>query len=297
MSGQAIKKFRSKFFRIAVEGDATDGRVIERGWLEDMASTYNPNTYGARIWMEHIRSMLPDSPFRAYGDVLALKTEEVEIAGKKKLALYAQIEPTDDLVKIVNVAKQKVFTSMEIAHKFANTGKAYLIGLGVTDSPASLGTERLAFSAQHPDAKLFADRKQHPDNLFSAACEATLEFEEVSAEPGAADKLFALLGTIADRLAGKEPKLESKPADPPAGPSDFSAVVQALSGIGEHLKAQGQQFAQLQRDVTEQSTRVQQLQSNYTDLQTQLSSTPAGTQSFRPPVTGTKSGSEAATDC
>lgn len=62
------KKQRSKFFRVAVEGATTDGRQIERQWLVDAAETYSQNTYGARVWIEHMRSMLPDSPFRAYGD-------------------------------------------------------------------------------------------------------------------------------------------------------------------------------------------------------------------------------------
>jgi hypothetical protein len=296
MSGQATKKYRSKFFRIAVEGDATDGRVIERSWLQDMGASYNPLVYGARIWMEHIRSMVADSPFKAYGDVVATKTEEVEINGEKKLALFAQIEPTDALIKMVNVDKQKVFTSMEIAPKFAGTGKPYLIGLGVTDSPASLGTERLAFSAKHPEANLFGERKQHADNLFSAANEAALEFEEIVIEPSGSEKLFGLLQGIADRLVGKEPEAK-KPEPKPEGIQDFSGLAEALTAIGQQLKTQGDQFTQLQRQHTEQGTAFQKLQSDFNALQTQLSHTPAGNQSTRPPVTGTKDGKEAVTDC
>jgi hypothetical protein len=32
---------------------------------------------------------------------------------------------------------------MEVSTKFADTGKAYLVGLAATDDPASLGTEML----------------------------------------------------------------------------------------------------------------------------------------------------------
>ncbi|MBD9478507.1 GPO family capsid scaffolding protein [Pseudoxanthomonas sp. PXM02] len=295
MSGQT-KKFRSKFFRIAVEGDATDGRVIERQWLLDAAATYSQTTYAARIWMEHFRSMLPDSPFRAYGDVTALKTEEVEIDGKKKLALFAQIEPTDDLVKIVNVQKQKLYTSMEISPKFANTGKAYLTGLGITDSPASLGTERLAFSAQHPEAKLFGERKQHADNLFSAAGEVEMAFEEVITEPTATDKLFNVLSTLAERLTGAATKVEPKPDAPPAATQDFSAIATALAGIGDHLKTQGESFAQLQRESAEQNATVKKLQTDFADLYSRLDNTPNGAQPVRPPANGTK-GTSAVTDC
>ena len=35
-SNAPAKKFRSKWTRIAVEGATTDGRNIERTWIEDM---------------------------------------------------------------------------------------------------------------------------------------------------------------------------------------------------------------------------------------------------------------------
>ena len=170
------KKFRSKWTRIAVEGATTDGRNIERSWIEDMASTYSPNTYGARINGEHIKGYWPGGEFGAYGDVMALKAEEVEIAGAKKLALFAQLQPNDALLDL-NKKGQKVYTSIEVQPKFADSGKAYLVGLAITDTPASLGTEALSFSAQHGT---LANRKQDKDNLFTAAEETPLEFEEFS---------------------------------------------------------------------------------------------------------------------
>jgi hypothetical protein len=93
-SNAPAQKFRSNWFRVAVEGATSDKRKIERTWLEQAAKNFSQNTYGARVWLEHFRSLLPDSPFKAYGDITAVKTEEVEIAGQKKLALFAQIEPT-----------------------------------------------------------------------------------------------------------------------------------------------------------------------------------------------------------
>ena len=56
------KKFKSKFFRVALEGATTDGRKIERSWIQQMAKNFDPQKYGARIWMEHIRGTLADSP-------------------------------------------------------------------------------------------------------------------------------------------------------------------------------------------------------------------------------------------
>lgn len=86
MADPKTPKLRSPFFRVAVEGATSDGRQIERAWIEQAAASYNPKTYGARIWMEHIRSSVADSPFKAYGDVVAVKAEEVEINGQKRRA-------------------------------------------------------------------------------------------------------------------------------------------------------------------------------------------------------------------
>lgn len=173
------KKYKSKWFRIAVEGATTDGRKILREWISQMAQNYNRDVYGARVNLEHIKGYSPDSQFKRYGDVLALKAEEIKtgpLAGK--LALFAQIEPTDELIQL-NKTRQKVYSSIEVNPKFADTDAAYLVGLAVTDDPASLGTEFLEFSARASINPL-ASRKQSPDNLFTAAEEADIEFEDES---------------------------------------------------------------------------------------------------------------------
>lgn len=174
---------KSRFFRVATEGATTDGRQIERQWLSDMAATYNPVTYTARVNMEHVRGITADPPFQALGDVLSLKTENVDltIGGKveSRLALYAEIDALDPLVAM-NKAGQKLYTSIEVNPDFAGSGKAYLVGLAVTDSPASLGTEMLQFCAGKGDASPLAHRKQDKGNLFTAAAETTLEFDDIS---------------------------------------------------------------------------------------------------------------------
>jgi len=189
----------SKFFRVAVEGATADGRTIERQQLADMAATYNRDTYAARVNMEHIRGVTADPPFQALGDVTALKTEEVELeiggAKVKKLALFAQLEPTDTLVAI-NGKRQKLYSSIEINPNFAASGKAYLMGLAVTDSPASLGTEMLQFVAgqREKGSDPYAERRQAPENLFVAAEEIALEFEDVASKPdGAVAQMIAAM--------------------------------------------------------------------------------------------------------
>lgn len=177
-------------FRIATEGATSDGRQIERQALEQMAANYDPKKYGARVWLEHMRGMLPDGIFKALGDVKALKAEEVEDG---KLALFADIDPTDDL-KNINANRQKIYTSMEVDPNFADSGQAYMVGLAVTDSPASLGTEMLQFSSQQNVSPL-AGRKQRPENLFTAAIETELDFAESDTEddrPSIFDSVKAL---------------------------------------------------------------------------------------------------------
>lgn len=57
------------------------------------------------------------------------------ISTVRKLALFAQVEPTPELIAL-NKAKQKNYSSIEIDDSFADTGEAYIVGLAVTDSPA-----------------------------------------------------------------------------------------------------------------------------------------------------------------
>ncbi|PSJ22120.1 GPO family capsid scaffolding protein [Halomonas sp. ND22Bw] len=161
-------------FRVATEGATTDGREIKREWIEQMAANYDPAKYGARVWMEHMRGVFHDGPFAALGDVTAVEAQKVEDG---KLALFADIDPTDRL-KEMNQQRQKVYTSIEVNPAFSDTGEAYLEGLAVTDSPASLGTEMLKFSRSAGDNSPLAARKQHPDNLFTEAVEIELDFTE-----------------------------------------------------------------------------------------------------------------------
>ncbi|MDH0071533.1 GPO family capsid scaffolding protein [Stenotrophomonas maltophilia] len=282
------KKLRSKFFRVAVEGATTDGRVIERQHITDMAASYDPQLYGARIWVEHMRSLMPDGPFKAFGDVLAVKAEEVEIGGVKKLALFAQIEPTDALVAMVNNDKQKLYTSIEIAPKFADTGKAYLQGLAVTDTPASLGTEMLAFAAQQGDKSPLASRKQTPGNLFTAMEETEISFDEVE-QPAARPSKLAILMSGIGRLTKPEPEPTPK-EDPNA---DFGKFADQLVAT---FTAQEERIEQLSAKNDELTAKVKALGEQVTGFRKTLDDTPQ-TFSQRPPISGSGGSVGDATDC
>lgn len=271
----AAKKFRSNWFRVAVEGATTDKRKIERSWLEQAAKNFNQSTYGARVWLEHYRSLLPDSPFKAYGDITAVKTEEVEIAGKKKLALFAQIEPTPELVAM-NKAKQKIYTSIEIDDSFADSGEAYIVGLAVTDSPASLGTDVLAFSAQKPEASPFKDRHYSETSMFTEAVETEIKFEEVDDTPN----MFAALRGKVGELLGKTKEKEGKDA------ANFNALGALIEDLAEHGAKQAEAFATVKTAHEKLQGDHTKLAGDFADLLKRLENTPSQQHSQRPAVTG-----------
>ncbi|ARU88301.1 GPO family capsid scaffolding protein [Pseudomonas sp. M30-35] len=268
----AAKKFRSNWFRVAVEGATSDKRKIQRSWLEQAAKNFNRSTYGARVWLEHFRSLMPDGAFKAYGDVLAVKAEEVDINGQKKLALFAQIEPTADLIAL-NKAKQKIYTSIEIDDSFADTGEAYMVGLAVTDSPASLGTDVLEFSAQKPDSSPFKDRHFSNTSMFTESLEAELVFEEIEDKPSIGAALFSKVQTL---LSGKQAKDDN----------EFSAVGEAVEAIAQHSKELSDLLTAEQKKTAELSTKFNTLDTEFKALQTQLAGTRSQHQQQRPVVTG-----------
>jgi len=277
---------KSKFFRVAQEGATTDGRKIERKWLQEIAATYNREKYGARIFIEHIRGYNPngDYAFRAMGDVIAVKTEEID----GKLVLFAQIDPTDEMVELVNNKRQKIYSSIEVSENFAGTGMAYLMGMGITDSPASLGTDILTFAAEHPDANPFTARKQAPDNLFTAAEEISIELEEEEAEP-----VVPLLDRIRALFTRKGADDAQRFADVHAS---VEHVAQAAAETATAVETLRQEYSALAGQLaTNKAASDAALSQAIADLTAKLDHTEGGNTPARPAATGT--GNEVRTDC
>lgn len=249
---------KAKRFRIGVEGATTDGRTIERAWLEQMAASYNPQVYTALINLEHIKGYTPDSPFRRFGTVDKLEAEEIADGPLKgKMALYAWITPSADLVAYTRNL-QKLFTSMEVNTSFADTGKAYLVGLAATDDPASLGTEMLQFSASAKSNPL-ASRKQNPENLFTAAEETLIEWEEVQGEK------TSLFARVTAMFTKKEQTDDARFSDVHRAVELVATEQQNLSErTDQALTTQGTRIAELE-------TALQQQQAAFSALEQKLS--------------------------
>lgn len=274
----------SKFFRVATEGATTDGREIQRAWIEQMAKNYKPATYGARIWLEHYRGITPDSAFAALGDVLAVEARQVEDG---KLALFAQIEALPALVAM-NKAKQKIYTSIEVDPNFAKTGEAYMTGLGVTDSPASLGTEVLKFAAGNPDASPFKGKKHSEGALFTAALETNLGLEG-DAE-GIANGLLTKFSEMLDNLRGIV-----APKHTPETNGTFAVkTLEVLGAADAAIQHQATVLAASQAAHTKLSGEFSELQAKFNKL-TETLGQQDGSTTTRPKATGSESSGQA--DC
>lgn len=269
----------SKWFRIGVAGDTCDGRDISEQDIQDMADGFDPRVYGCRINLEHIRGIYPDSPFCRYGDVVELKAEVIDddSALNGKLALFGKIAPLDNLLAML-AQGQKVYTSMEIRPNFANTGKCGLIGLAVTDDPASLGTEYLQFCSRAQQNPL-AGKKDQPDDLFSVATFAELEFED---QPE----------TIITRLSDTVKSIFSRKQA--SDDARFGDVHEAVTAIAEQVQTGGEsaevRFSQLETELgnvkkamTEQAAATKQ---QFSTIKITLDNTEDKTQSRRKLSTG-----------
>lgn len=279
----------SKWFRIGVEGDTCDGRVISATDIQEMAETFDPRVYGCRINLEHLKGILPEGPFSRYGDVVELKSEKIDDDSvlKGKLALFAKITPTDDLIAM-NKKLQKVYTSMEIQPNFANSGKCYLVGLAVTDDPASLGTEYLEFcrGAKFNPLNRF---KAAPGNLISVATLAELEFEDLP------ENVFtALSDKVKTIFSRKQASDDARFQDVHEAVTTVSEHVQEnLTATEQRLAELENAFATLKQDVT---TKADQTRQAFSQLKTSLDNTESTTQPRRKLSTG-GGGDELLTDC
>ena len=278
---------KTKFFRVATAGPTIDGREITAAQIDEMAETYNPQLYGARVWNEHLRSLgFGDTPFKAFGDVLALKADNDNEGNR---VLLAQIDATPDLVKVKS-DRQKVFWSIELNPDFRGSGKAYLDGLAMTDSPASVGTEILKFSLNHRDQ--LPDANRLGDKLYSESVEA--DFEEAEETP--ADDSGARIGAALLDLLGKAfGRRDAPPAEndgavaPPANSAEPDRLADGLFGLARSFSSSmalaDQRHAALRDEIAG-------VKADFSRLEEQLAATPAA-----PPADPHAGNGAAATDC
>lgn len=244
----------SKPIRVAVSGNTSDQRTIDRDMIQNMADTYNPNVYAARLNCEHIAGVtpLPNGQFPAYGTVKSLSAEEytfsVDGVEQTQLALYAVVEVNDEFLEL-SAKDQKVYWSIEATPKFADTDKWYLTGLAITDSPASLCTEVAKFSKTQ-------------EQKFSSLCEC-FELQKDTHE-----SILQKLNSIGKAILGIS-NIDAVKAEEPAAPepqkeakeqvaqADYSAafkeignaVSELVSVVSASKEADDKKFAEIEKQV------------------------------------------------
>ena len=277
---------KTKKFLLATAGSTVDGRTIDQQMLEQMASSYDPKTYGARLNIEHIRGLGTEGPFRAYGDVLELSTDQVEVnfngQKEKRLGLYGTFE-VDDSAKQLNDAGQKVYPSIEIEPNFAGKGFAYLMGCALTDSPASIGTERLSFNRSLPGTVSVHAQ----DGGIEAA---SLEFDDNKVSSEAKGMFAAFTDMMKSFTASNTPEKSKEEQTPAAGtvvasaqkPADPTAQFTAMMGV----MVQSMETA-MNAQASATNSKFDQLTAEIGKLSNTIDTTAAPSQHRRPVSNGT----------
>ncbi|EGQ9829820.1 capsid protein [Vibrio vulnificus] len=220
---------------IATEGSTVDGRKITKSWINDMASLYAKDEYTALIWPEHWRSSWGPFEGKNWGVVEELKAEVLD----DKLRLFAKITPNQYLLD-ANQEGQKLFTSIEPNPDYKGEGRCYLMGLAVTDSPASTGTTQLKFSRRHGEETAIesdALEELHLENCFSRT-----------------DRLFSALRSF---ISGEEPETPSKPQPEEEEPMNQEQFNQVMSAIGTVSTKQGELEEKLNAFSVQQKQEVE----------------------------------------
>ena len=273
-----------KAFKIAQSGPTSDGREIKPLWLYDFAETYDKTVYTARMWVEHLRGLYPSSDFRAAGDVARVFVEEKDGI----VSLFGELEP-NEYGKQLNAADQKIFTSIEVTENFANSGKAYLTGLGLTDSPASLGTDKLKFSK-------FNGFNNHQPNVHHFHMTAELDLSEgwggVTGEPTDKSKhSFNFINALTEALKNAFGK-KDEPASAPT--FDYNTLIEPLAGVMQ--TALTEQAAQFNGQLSQLQNQHDALAQQFADALTQ-EQTNATQHSTRPTSTGGDASGYVKADC
>lgn len=246
---------------IGVSGETADGRTISAKELQEMADQYDPEIYGARINLEHMNFLFPDFA-GGYGDVIELKAEPWA-KDETKTALLAKLNITESLQKLWDTG-QKIYTSMEITPRFADTKKAYLTGLAITDTPASLGTTANYTAAKtKAEEKIFTAYRQTETQEIAMTKPQDSNQAENQAKPLTEEHAESIFSRLFAKYFGKkEPEQQETPTINPEQPSEpkdgqqikqdgwdgFSQAAQLIEKLDEKIEAQQTEYNALRAE-------------------------------------------------
>lgn len=274
-----------KRFRVAREGQTVDGRSLSQQQIIDMSETYDPVEYTARINCEHMSgrwfSLNSSYDSGALGDIIkvdhGMETFQQNGVDVQLMCLYATLSVLPVLVD-ANKEGKKIFTSIEFYPKFADTDRAYLVGLAVTDSPASRGTEPLKFSTTNINSLrsdinqelilMIKDKTTPSANTTDTPNPATpqVDTQNLNVQPeadGFLQKLSTMFASKKSGMSNEEQEL----------------VLQSFKTLNEKTD-----------DVVAENktlkTELSEFKAEFETLKTQLSAEPAANLTITPPSSG-----------
>ncbi|HCJ98933.1 MAG TPA: phage capsid protein [Serratia grimesii] len=260
-----------KKFRVMTSGVTVDGRKVTREQIHAMAASYNPSLYGARVNIEHYLSPFPGSDFCAMGDVAALSAEDISegpLAGEA--SLFAEIEPTARMKAMTDDGK-KIFSSVEIHPQFPTTNGPYLVGLAMTDTPASLGTDKLKFAAEKRGEVMRFSAADAETTMFTNAFEAELVQADQERSTSGSEWFSRVMGIL-----GKGKKTDDE---------RFSQVHQAVEVVAQSQADLSDQFGSAEQTAASNKQAIEKLTTDLAALQQKVEGTD-GNYSRRPPASG-----------
>lgn len=275
-----------KRFRVAREGQTVDGRSLSQQQIIDMSETYDPIEYTARINCEHMSGrwsgLNSNYDVGALGDIIKvdhqMETFKQNGVDVQLMCLYATLSVLPDLVE-ANKQGKKIFTSIEFYPKFADTDRAYLVGLAVTDQPASRGIEPLKFN-RNADALCTDPNDQElilmtKDKSNPAADNTTTE-DQPKQQPENTQDLSnqaegdGFLQKLSTMFASKKSGMSAQ---------EQGLVLQSFKTLNEKTDDVAKENEGLQTELSE-------LKADFEEFKTQLSTQPATNLTNTPPITG-----------
>ena len=271
-----MPKLVSDWVRVAKAGSTIDKRTIEESWLVDAGEQYSTTVYTAVLTYEH-----NDPEFwGTLGTVAAMEYRKE----KDGVFLYAKFQPTEELIYL-NKQGRKLFPSIKVDPSFADTGRAYVTQIGLTDKPASLGVQMLEFHAQ-TDKNLFPG-EEIESLTFSEESETSSVHSEQSEQ--------SLLKKIKALVFSAPTSTDSEDGDEPMKPEELKACIaeaftEGFSALEEKLKPAEPPAAEPEAPAPEaaESVSTEQfaaLQTELADIKTQFA---ALTEKLAQPVPPTE---------
>ncbi|MBP6518332.1 GPO family capsid scaffolding protein [Shewanella sp.] len=253
---------------VCTEGGTLNGFAVTRDQIKQMADNYSTQLYAARINLEHITSIYPDSQWRHFSmvdSVRAIELEDGPLKGKLALEITATIDPIKDAGLVaLNQSGQKIFSSIEFLPDCPNDAAkgAYLTGVALTDTPAAFGTQVIKLSNRERGLPVDAN------NTYTASLETMVKLTAAAIQ----EKNDQL--TLSDQFVAGIKKILGIQKE--AGSQEVAALREGISLTADTCAKALKEVEALKAENETQASDINKLTQELEALKSQLTNTDAG---------------------